>query len=119
MECYSCGLPSWAVNSPGQNLCLVTKATRFKRASKKTVWVCSPNCALCARAVAEMGPSSHSWPITLAQFALLPPDTGLFKPHGGQTDQIVKSTDDNGQCLQGSQDGEKLKKQKVDPTPQK
>ena len=101
-SCESCGLPSWAVSSPGQNLCLATKATKFKRASKKTVWVCSPNCALCARAVAEMGLSSHSWPITLAQFALLPSDTGLFKPHGGLT---VKSTSDNSQCLQGSQDG--------------
>ena len=100
-SCESCGLPDWSVASPGQTLCLATKASKFKRASKKTIWVCSPNCALCARAVAEMGLSSHSWPITLAQFALLPPDTGLFKSRDGLT---VKSTSDNSQYLPGSQE---------------
>lgn len=102
MECESCGLPNWAVSSLGKKICLDTKGTKFKRASRKTVWVCSRNCDLCARAVAAMGTSTHRWPMTLAQFASLPKDTGLHVPKAPLDGQTVKSTDDNSQCLQGS-----------------
>ena len=114
-SCEGCGLPSWAVSSPGKNICLDTKASKFRRASRKTVWVCSRNCDICARAVAVMGPSSHRWPITLGQFASLPEDTGLhggtampeqFMPKDGQT---VTKTSANRQRLRGSQRGLKAK----------
>ena len=121
MQCESCGLPDWAV-TVGINICLylsATKSIKSKSAKRKTVWVCSPTCALCARAVAVMGQSSRLWPMTLAEFARMPSDTGLYAdpaklvPKDGLT---VTLTDDNSQRLQGSQRG---KKKKVNPYPQK
>lgn len=70
--CHMCGLPSWPIAEPGFSVKLRIKAeTRFQRDRRPTVWCCSPSCAIQSLAVAEMGPVTHKWPISLAQFASL------------------------------------------------
>jgi len=65
-----CGLPSWAVSRGGVFTKLHIKAAnRFGRDRRITVWCCTESCALQSRAVAQMGPASHKWPMTLAEFA--------------------------------------------------
>ena len=68
-SCNMCGLPSWAITGPGiTTRILVKPGYGEKRDRRPTVWCCSPNCAIQSHAVAEMGPATHKWPITLAEF---------------------------------------------------
>ncbi len=68
-SCHNCGLPMDCVTSEGYRLKLPFKAeNRFKRDSTKSVWCCSDECSIQALAIAKYGPSTHKWPLTLAQF---------------------------------------------------
>lgn len=71
-SCHNCGLPSWAISSPGETVQLRVKAeSHFRRDRHISAWCCSPGCAVQARAIAEMGSATHKWPISLDQFAAL------------------------------------------------
>lgn len=71
-SCHMCGMPSWPVSPGGHSVKLHIKAAgRFQRDRRLTVWCCSRGCALLSRAVAQMGPASHNWPVTLKAFAAL------------------------------------------------
>src|SRR5664280_428921 len=95
----------------GHDLKLKFKDLRAHRRNNcaRTVWVCGSACDLQTRAIAAMGLPTRHWPMTLAEFT----KQELKQLRDGLT---VKSTDDSGQCLQGSQ---RAKKQKVTPYPQK
>lgn len=76
--CYNCGLPSDCVQSEGYRLKITHKAeNEYRRDSKRAVWCHSKECAIQAIAVAKYGPSTHRWPITLAQFRSTDPLRGL------------------------------------------
>ena len=65
-------MPEWAVEGPGISVKITVKAeNRFKRASTKTAWCHSEECAIQTLAVAKYGPASSKWPVTLAQFRTL------------------------------------------------
>jgi len=68
--CHMCGIPNWAISTPGVQFMLHRKSDgRFKRRdSRVTVWCCSESCAWQSLAVAEMGPGSHKWPTSLGEF---------------------------------------------------
>src|SRR5208337_2577006 len=69
-SCQNCGLPEYATCASGETLRLrILSKARFKRDCTKTVWVCDQVCSLQARAIAAMGPATHKWPMTLAEFA--------------------------------------------------
>lgn len=70
--CENCGLPAWAVTGRGYRVVIYTKAEKFRRSSKRTVWCHVEECAAQALAVSRYGAASHKWPITLAQFRSLP-----------------------------------------------
>jgi hypothetical protein len=77
-SCYNCGLPEDCALSEGYKLRLTFKAkTAYGRDSKRTVWCHSEECTIQALAVALYGPSSHKWPVTLAQFRATRPLDGL------------------------------------------
>jgi hypothetical protein len=48
-------------------------ANNFCRATRRKVWCCSDLCAYQSLAIAQYGPASHRWPITLSQFIALKP----------------------------------------------
>ena len=67
-QCEVCGLPSWATDS-GVRIKLRLKAENsFRRDHSRTVWCCSRPCAVQAFAISKMGPASHRWPVSLADF---------------------------------------------------
>ena len=69
-SCQMCGMASWA-KPEGVRIALRVKAGKFgHRDRQRTVWCCSESCAVQAYAVAEMGPVTHRWPISLAEFSV-------------------------------------------------
>jgi hypothetical protein len=75
--CHNCGLPSDCCPSKGYKIQITRKAdNEYCRESKRTVWCHSKECALQALAVAKYGPTTHRWPITLAQFRATHPLEG-------------------------------------------
>jgi hypothetical protein len=67
--CHNCGLPSDCCSTEGYRLQITRKAeNEYRRDSRRTVWCHNKECAIQALAVARYGPSTHRWPITLAQF---------------------------------------------------
>ena len=67
--CYTCGLPSHSVFSPGFKVLIEIKPeSRFQKLVKKTVWCHSKNCAYQALGTSKYGTASFRWPMTFAQF---------------------------------------------------
>ncbi len=68
-NCFNCGLPTDRVSGKGRILVLSLKpGNRFCRQTKRTVWVCSDDCAFQTLAISKYGTATHKWPVTLAQF---------------------------------------------------
>jgi hypothetical protein len=69
-SCEMCGMPSWAIASAGVRIKLRVRAENtFRRDRDRIVWCCSRSCAVQTFAVSRMGPGSHKWPVSLAEFA--------------------------------------------------
>lgn len=66
--CEMCGLPSSAARSGVRIRLRVAAENASRRDRKRTVWCCSKSCANQAFAVSMMGPATHKWPVTLAEF---------------------------------------------------
>lgn len=67
--CHVCGVPSWTCSGEGWVTKIKSKAeNRFRRDRTLTVWCCSRACAVQANAMAEMGPATHKWSTTLAEY---------------------------------------------------
>ncbi len=68
-SCHNCGLRSGATSSPGLMVRLALRPMNgFERKRRVTVWCHSDECALQVLAVAQYGPATHKWPLTLTQF---------------------------------------------------
>jgi hypothetical protein len=68
-RCHMCGLPSSSWFGPGTVIKIKTKAeNRFQRTRTISVPCCSPDCALQSLAISDMGPATHKWPISLAEY---------------------------------------------------
>jgi hypothetical protein len=91
--CESCGLPSWAVADEGVRIKLRQKAENsFRRDRVRTVWCCSRPCADQAFALSVMGPASHRWPVTLAEFTA---------GHHDEIDQAIQGQSDRPETYAG------------------
>ena len=101
VACHNCGLPSDCAYSSGRNVILeVAPDDHYgrKRSSKKTVWCCSGECATQTMAISKYGPSTHKWPITLAQFRAMNP----LPPISGQTvTETISETSINSGVAEG------------------
>jgi len=76
-NCQNCAMPENVSTHPGVKVVLnVRPQGKYERERKQTVWCCSDECAIQALAVAHYGPSTHKWPITLAQFRAMNPLRG-------------------------------------------
>jgi hypothetical protein len=70
--CHNCGFPSDQGTVKGRSVVLHLKAANsFRKPTNRTVGAASDACAYQALAIAEYGPASHRWPITLAEFRSL------------------------------------------------
>src|SRR5215831_5874371 len=80
LACHNCSLPCDCLSSPGRKITIQTKPENgFQRERKRTVWVCTDECAYQALAISKYGPAASRWPIRLAQFRAmnpLPPISG-------------------------------------------
>jgi hypothetical protein len=82
LACVNCALPSNCLSTPGRKIAIQSRPENgFQKERKRTVWVCTDECAHQALAIAKYGPSTHKWPIRLAQFRAMNP----LRPISGQT----------------------------------
>jgi hypothetical protein len=69
--CHICGMASWACSAEGFTTKITSKAAnKFRRDRQVSVWCCSRSCAIQANALSEMGPATHKWPMTLAEYTI-------------------------------------------------
>lgn len=71
--CHNCGLPSDCASNGRQVTLRLKPENGSQRERKHTVWCHSDECAIQALAIAQYGPATHKWPITLAQFRAMNP----------------------------------------------
>jgi hypothetical protein len=90
---HMCGLPSWSVTG-GITTRLRVKASYGQKSDRwHTVWCCSNDCAIQSHAVAEMGPATRHWPVTLAEYAALNRDRILGSD---RTETIAEPRENSG-----------------------
>jgi len=96
--CHSCGLRSSACTGAGFATKIRSRAeNKFRRDRKITVWCCSRGCAIQANAIADMGPASHKWPVTLAQYSAQTAGLLDIRQIGSdRTETIVETSADTG-----------------------
>jgi hypothetical protein len=104
--CHVCGVPLWACFGPGFITKVKAKAeNRFRRDRQVSVWCCSKRCAMQANALAELGPASHKWPISLAEFAAQRGTMlDIREPGADRTETIAESSVNTGAAEAEQQD---------------
>ena len=94
MTCWNCGIPQDSASAEnGQSLEIKgEKQYGDKRPRKKTIWVCSGECAVQTLGQAKYGIKTSSWPITLDQFR--PIARRQLRRKGNFMDNSIFSPDD-------------------------